>query len=78
MNADPRPALVQASENAILTVVGTKGGGRIPEVAMGSVALYVAAHGRSPVAIISKAAAGPTIRAGTARGRRLRHQRGGR
>ena len=59
VNADPRPALVQASADAVLTVVGTKGGGRIPEVAMGSVALYVAAHGRSPVAVISTAAAGP-------------------
>ena len=59
VNADPRPALVQASEHATLTVLGTKGGGRIPEVAMGSVALYVAAHGRSPVAVISKTAGGP-------------------
>jgi nucleotide-binding universal stress UspA family protein len=36
-----------------LTVVGTRGGGRIPEVLLGSVALHVAAHGRSPVAVIS-------------------------
>lgn len=61
LNADPRPALVKASENAVVTVVGTKGGGRIPEVAMGSVALYVAAHGRSPVAVISHLATEPAI-----------------
>lgn len=58
VNADARPALVQASERATLTVVGTRGGGRIPEVTMGSVALYVAAHGKSPVAVISKGATG--------------------
>jgi nucleotide-binding universal stress UspA family protein len=53
VNADPRPALVEASAGACLTVVGTRGGGRIPEVLLGSVALHVAAHGRSPVAVIS-------------------------
>jgi len=53
LNADPRPALVDASAEATLTVVGTRGGGRIPEVVLGSVALHVAAHGRSPVAVIS-------------------------
>ncbi len=57
VNADPRPVLVKASEDAVLTVVGTRGGGRIPEVVLGSVALHVAAHGRSPVAVISKTAA---------------------
>jgi len=51
--SDPRPALVEASAEAALTVVGTRGGGRIPEVVLGSVALHVAAHGRSPVAVIS-------------------------
>ena len=52
VQADPRPALVEASTDAALTVVGTRGGGRIPEVILGSVALHVAAHGRSPVAVI--------------------------
>lgn len=52
VQADPRPVLVQASADAVLTVVGTRGGGRIPEVVLGSVALHVAAHGRSPVAVI--------------------------
>jgi nucleotide-binding universal stress UspA family protein len=53
VNADPRPALVEASAGAALTVVGTRGGGRIPEVVLGSVALHVASHGRSPVAVIT-------------------------
>jgi len=53
VNYDPRPALVEASAEAALTVVGTRGGGRIPEVVLGSVALHVAAHGRSPVAVIA-------------------------
>jgi nucleotide-binding universal stress UspA family protein len=57
VNADPRPALVDASAGAALTVVGTRGGRRIPEVLLGSVALHVAAHGRSPVAVISPKAA---------------------
>jgi nucleotide-binding universal stress UspA family protein len=60
VNADPRPALVEASAEASLTVVGTRGGGRIPEVVLGSVALHVASHGRSPVAVISQKAGEPT------------------
>lgn len=52
VQADPRPALVEASTDAAITVVGTRGGGRIPEVILGSVALHVAAHGRSPIAVI--------------------------
>ena len=57
VNADPRRALVDASRDATLTVVGTRGGGRIPEVMLGSVALHIAAHGSSPVAVISPAMA---------------------
>lgn len=53
IKSDPRPALVEASRTATLTVVGRSGGGRIPEVVLGSVALHVAAHGRSPVVVIS-------------------------
>ncbi len=60
VNADPRPALVEASAEASLTVVGTRGGGRIPEVVLGSVALHVASHGRSPVAVIPPQAGEPT------------------
>jgi nucleotide-binding universal stress UspA family protein len=52
VRSDPRPALVEASDGALLTVVGTRGGGRIPEVILGSVALHVTAHGRSPVAVV--------------------------
>lgn len=52
VHADPRKALVEASGVASLTVIGSRGHGRIPEVLLGSVALHVAAHGRSPVAIV--------------------------
>ena len=76
VNADPRPALVEASAEATLTVVGTRGGGRIPEVLLGSVALHVASHGRSPVAVISLPAAEAGHRDRAARGGRLGHQRG--
>jgi len=61
VHGEPRRSLRSASENAFLTVVGTRGRGRISEVAMGSVALYVAAHARSPVAVIP-----PTIDIGGA------------
>jgi nucleotide-binding universal stress UspA family protein len=54
VNADARPALIEASGDALLTVVGSRGGGRVPEVVLGSVALHIAAHGRSPVAVISR------------------------
>lgn len=57
VQSDPRPILVEASEGAVLTVVGTRGGGRIPEVILGSVALHITAHGRSPVAVIPAGAA---------------------
>jgi nucleotide-binding universal stress UspA family protein len=51
-HSDPRRALVDASDGAALTVVGSRGSGRAREVLLGSVALYVAAHGRSPVAVV--------------------------
>ena len=60
VQADPRPALVEASRDAALTVVGNRGGGRIPEVILGSVALHVTAHAHSPVAVIPVAAAART------------------
>jgi nucleotide-binding universal stress UspA family protein len=49
---DPRRALVTRSRHASMTVVGTRGHGRLPEVLVGSVALYVAAHAHSPVAVV--------------------------
>lgn len=49
---DPRPALVQASRSAVMTVVGNRGSGRLPEVLTGSVALHLAARGASPVAVV--------------------------
>lgn len=51
-HSDPRRALVDASDGAALTVVGSLGSGRAREVLLGSVALYVAAHGHSPVAVV--------------------------
>lgn len=61
---DPRPALVQASRTAVMTVVGNRGSGRLPEVLTGSVALHLAARGASPVAIVPMTqtpAAGPVL-----------------
>ena len=49
---DPRRALVDASDGAALTVVGSRGGGRMQEVLLGSVALHVTARGHSPVAVV--------------------------
>ncbi|WP_395728813.1 universal stress protein [Nakamurella sp.] len=60
VQADPRPVLVQASRGAALTVVGTRGGGRIPDVVLGSVAVHVAAHAHSPVAVIPNGSAAPS------------------
>lgn len=60
VQADPRPVLVEASADAALTVVGTRGGGRIPDVVLGSVALHVTAHAHSPVAVIPVGSAAPT------------------
>jgi nucleotide-binding universal stress UspA family protein len=60
VKSDPRPALIEASGTSMLTVIGRSGGGRIPEVILGSVALHVAAHGRSPVAVISTHAPEPS------------------
>jgi nucleotide-binding universal stress UspA family protein len=54
--ADPRNALVSASRDVQLTVVGTRGRGRLSEVLVGSVALYVAAHAASPVAVVPPSA----------------------
>ncbi len=49
---DPRRFLVAGSSDVQMTIVGTRGRGQLPEVLVGSVALYVAAHAHSPVAVI--------------------------
>ena len=54
VQSDPRQALVDASRAASLTVLGNRGGGRLQDVLVGSVALHVAAHAYSPVAVIPK------------------------
>jgi nucleotide-binding universal stress UspA family protein len=67
VQADPRPVLVQASDGAALTVVGTRGGGRIPDVVLGSVAVHVTAHAHSPVAVIPNGSAARTATDGPVR-----------
>jgi len=52
LQSDPRLALVDASRAASLTVVGNRGGGRLVDVMVGSVALHVAAQAFSPVAVV--------------------------
>lgn len=49
---DPRRALVAASSRTALTVVGSRGRGRLAEVLVGAVALHVTAHAHSPVAVV--------------------------
>lgn len=68
VHRDPRTALVAAAESAMLTVVGGKGRSRLADVVVGSVALAVAAHSRSPVAVVppgvaldAAASAGPIL-----------------
>jgi nucleotide-binding universal stress UspA family protein len=51
-HSDPRQALVDSSRAANLTVVGNRGGGRLTDLMVGSVALHVTAHAFSPVAVI--------------------------
>jgi nucleotide-binding universal stress UspA family protein len=53
--SDARMALVGESSKAMLTVVGSRGKGRLKEVLLGSVALHVASHAHSPVAVIPEA-----------------------
>src|SRR4051794_7669211 len=63
VEGDPRSALVDASRGAALTVVGSRGGGRLRGLLLGSVALYLASHGRSPVAVVPAAGTpdGPVV-----------------
>ncbi len=56
-HADPRTALVAASRRALMTVVGTRGLGRLAEVLLGSVSLFVASHAHSAVVVVPSTAA---------------------
>jgi hypothetical protein len=49
---EPRQALVEASDGVTMTVVGCLGTGRLRKVMRDSVSLHLAAHGRSPVAVV--------------------------
>jgi nucleotide-binding universal stress UspA family protein len=53
--SDARSALVDESKIAELTVVGSRGKGRLAEVLLGSTALHVAAHGHSPIVVVPSA-----------------------
>lgn len=57
---DPRTALVEASESAVMTVAGTRGTGRLHAVLVGSVTLHLASQARSPVAVIPHRAVPPS------------------
>jgi len=59
-DADARLALVEESKKASLTVVGTRGKSRLAEVLLGSVALHLAAHSHSPVAVVPHSTTPPT------------------
>jgi nucleotide-binding universal stress UspA family protein len=54
-------ALRRASETARLTVVGSRGQGRVAGTLLGSVALAITAHGSAPVAVIPVDGPGWTI-----------------
>ena len=56
---DPTHALIEASVQASLTVVGSRGRGRLREVVLGSVALRVASRAHSPVAVVNGAPGDP-------------------
>lgn len=61
---DPRVALVDAGRAALMTVIGNRGTGRLPEALSGSVALYVTSHARTPIAVVPRhpaPASGPVL-----------------
>lgn len=67
----PVEALVAHSAQADLVVIGTRGGGGIPGLALGSVARAVVAGSCSPVLLVRR---GARTRAGVERSRQQQHQ----
>ena len=62
VHADAVTALREASATAVLTVVGSRGAGRVSDVVLGSVAITIASNNPVPVAVI------PARRPGEGRG----------
>ena len=58
---DAVQALRRESERARLTVVGSRGNGRVSGVLLGSVAMAVTSHGTAPVAVIPAEGPGGTV-----------------
>ncbi|MEU8120388.1 universal stress protein [Spirillospora sp. NPDC049024] len=59
VRTDPGTALVEGSEDAALVAVGSRGLGGFEGLLFGSVGLYTAAHARSPVLVVPRAAPYP-------------------
>ena len=61
--ADPREALLQLSENAAMTVVGSRGHGRVRRLLLGSVSVALVRHAHCPVVVVRPTHVG-TVRHG--------------